>query len=69
MRVSVYLRAPWPPGSEGVSAPSAAQPAPGSKLTHRTTVSVFTSEQLGVDRSAVGEEGDDLMEFSFEEQR
>lgn len=65
-RVSVSLRVPWPPGSEETTVPT---PQPGKvKLIRRPTVSVLTSELLGIDTTGV-EEGEDLMEFSFDEKR
>lgn len=63
--VSVNLRVPWPPGSEETSVLT---PQTGKgKFIRRPTVSVLTSEQLGIDTSGV-DEGEDLMEFSFDEQ-
>ena len=63
MRVSVCLRAPWPPGSE-------VTPRTGrghGRLMKRPTVSVLTSELLGVDAGAGESEEQDLMSFSLEE--
>ena len=65
MCVSVSLRVPWPPGTEDTSVPT---PQPGKgRFIRRPTVSVLTSELLGIDTSGL-DEGEDLMEFSFDEQ-
>ncbi len=63
MKVSVSLREPWPPGSE-VTTPTHKG---HGRVIRRPTVSVLTSELLGVE-SGGGDNGEDLMSFSFEDQ-
>ena len=63
MRVSVCLRAPWPPGSAVTLRTGRGR----GRLMKRPTVSVLTSELLGVDAGVGESEGQDLMSFSLEE--
>ncbi len=62
--MSVNLREPWPPGSEVTTT----QKSGPRRASRRPTVSVLTSELLGVE-SGGGDNGEDLVSFSFDDQR